>query len=102
MKGMALFYRSNGAKPSLPVSDRAHLPRCAGSPMMGRAMMTVGLLLLILFSFGAPFTAEAQPAARVPKIGFLQAAQNENTPAFFRGLRDAGYVDGQSARIEAR
>jgi len=31
---------------------------------MGRAMMTVGLLLLILFSFGAPFTAEAQPAAK--------------------------------------
>ena len=70
--------------------------------MMGRAMMTVWLLRLILFSFGAPFTAGAQPAARVPKIGFLQAAQNENTPAFFQGLRDAGYVDGQSARIEAR
>ena len=69
--------------------------------MMGRAMMTVGLLLLILFSFGAPFTAEAQPAARVPKIGFLQAAQDENTQRSSKGYATPD-MSTVRARIEAR
>jgi ABC-type uncharacterized transport system substrate-binding protein len=50
----------------------------------------------------APMAAEAQQAAKIPRIGFLQATQNENVDAFIRALRDSGYVDGQSAVIEMR
>lgn len=50
-----------------------------------------------------PLTARAQQLAdRGPRIGFLQSTQNENAAAFFQALRDAGYIDGQNARIEAR
>src|ERR1700687_705627 len=61
-------------------------------------------LLVAVFLGGlvASFPADAQQAAKVPRIGFLQAAQNENATAFIQALRDAGYVDGQNIRIEAR
>ena len=50
-----------------------------------------------------PLTAGAQPAAgKLPRIGFLQANQNENVSAFMQGLRDAGYIDGQNAILETR
>jgi len=45
-----------------------------------------------------PVVARAQQlAGKVPRIGFLQRIRNENVMAFTQGLRDAGYVDGQSA-----
>jgi len=41
--------------------------------------------------------ARAQKAAgKFPRIGLLQPTPNEITAAFIEGLRDAGYVDGQS------
>jgi len=50
-----------------------------------------------------PLGARAQqPARQIPRIGFMQGFRNENTVAFIQGLRDAGYVDGQNALIEAR
>ncbi|MFL6928979.1 MAG: ABC transporter substrate-binding protein [Xanthobacteraceae bacterium] len=50
-----------------------------------------------------PLTAGAQPVAgRAPRIGFIQANPGENVTAFMQGLRDAGYIDGQSATIETR
>ena len=50
-----------------------------------------------------PLAARAQQAAaKVPRIGFLQMTQNENTAAFMQGLRDAGYIDGRSAIVEPR
>jgi putative ABC transport system substrate-binding protein len=50
-----------------------------------------------------PLAARAQqPSGRIPRIGFLQALQGENTEAFVQGLRDAGYIDGQNALIEIR
>ena len=50
----------------------------------------------------APLAGEAQAPAKVPTIGFLAGSQNENATAFIQALRDAGYVDGQSVRIERR
>ena len=46
----------------------------------------------------------AQPVAgKVPRIGFLQfGGTTENIAAFMQGLRDAGYIDGRSAIVEAR
>ena len=48
-----------------------------------------------------PLAARAA-AGKVPRIGLLQLTPNEIIAAFIEGLRDAGYVDGQSAVIEAR
>ena len=60
-------------------------------------IVIVGLAILV-----APLAAEAQQARQVPRIGFLQAVQNENTTAFVQALRDLGYIDGQNVLIETR
>jgi putative ABC transport system substrate-binding protein len=38
----------------------------------------------------------------VPRVGVLQGGQNENVAAFVRGLKDAGYIEGQNVRVETR
>jgi putative ABC transport system substrate-binding protein len=52
-----------------------------------------------------PLTALAQQSA-IPVIGFLAGATSEGIPfataAFGRGLREAGYVEGQNVAIEYR
>ncbi len=67
-----------------------------------RAFITlVGVGLVV-----APLTADAQQAAKVPRIGFLgnsTAALEANLVGPFReGLRDLGYVEGQTILIEYR
>jgi ABC-type uncharacterized transport system substrate-binding protein len=49
-----------------------------------------------------PLAARAQREEKVPRVGFLQGVQNENVAAFVRGLKDAGYIEGQNVRIETR
>jgi putative tryptophan/tyrosine transport system substrate-binding protein len=50
-----------------------------------------------------PLAARAQqPVGRLPRIGILYFGWNENITAFLQGSRDSGYIDGQSAIIEAR
>jgi putative tryptophan/tyrosine transport system substrate-binding protein len=51
-----------------------------------------------------PLAAHGQPVAgKVPRIGLLQfGGTTENLAAFMQGLRDAGYIDGRSAIVEAR
>jgi putative ABC transport system substrate-binding protein len=53
----------------------------------------------------APFAAEAQQAAKVPRIGYLAAnlaANRHLHEAFLQGLRDLGYVEGRNVVIEHR
>jgi len=53
----------------------------------------------------APFAAEAQQAAKVPRIGYLAtnlAAVPHLREAFRQGLRDLGYVEGRNVVIEYR
>jgi putative ABC transport system substrate-binding protein len=53
----------------------------------------------------APFAAEAQQAAKVARIGYLQtnlAATPHLQEAFRQGLRDLGYVEGRNVVIEYR
>src|SRR5574342_1149032 len=54
----------------------------------------------------APLTADAQQAAKVPRIGFLgnsTAALEANLVGPFReGLRDLGYEEGKNIVIEYR
>jgi putative ABC transport system substrate-binding protein len=56
----------------------------------------------------APLAAEAQPAASLPRIGFLAptSLSDPRVPrylqAFRQGLRELGYIEGQSIAIEFR
>jgi len=54
----------------------------------------------------APLTAEAQAPAKVPRIGFLTLLSSPESPqllvAFRQGLRELGYVEGQTIAIEYR
>jgi len=67
-----------------------------------RLAFTITLLFGGLFN---PVAAEAQQAAKVPRIGFLgfNLAPNPHLfEAFRQGLRDLGYVDGHTVVIEWR
>jgi hypothetical protein len=67
------------------------MPRC-----------TIGLLVtLALGLLVGPLTAQAQPAMRVYRIGWLSAGPPPPEPtlglqAFQQRLRDLGYVEGQN------
>src|SRR5712691_1926057 len=53
----------------------------------------------------APLAAEAQPAAKIARIGWLGsnlAASPHTREAFLHGLRDLGYVEGRTVVIESR
>jgi len=53
----------------------------------------------------APLTAQAQQVEKVYRIGFLFYGSPGTSPeldAFRRGLREAGYIEGQSIAIEYR
>jgi len=51
----------------------------------------------------APFVAEAQQAAKVPRIGYLALNPTPHfQEAFRQGLRDLGYVEGRNLVIEDR
>ena len=53
-----------------------------------------------------PLTVRAQQAGKVWRIGILDTATRElntdNLAAFYKGLRDFGYVEGQNLIIEYR
>ena len=64
-------------------------------------------LLLIIVALGTGATAaEAQQAARVPRIGFLGSGSPSTNQhlieAFRQGLRELGYVEGRNIAIEYR
>ncbi len=65
-----------------------------------RLIATLALAILV-----APLGAEAQQAAKVYRIGRLQAGPpidpNPTLEAFRRGLHDLGYVEGQNLVIES-
>jgi putative ABC transport system substrate-binding protein len=54
----------------------------------------------------APLAAEAQPAGKIYRIGYLSAGAPTSNPlviaAFQQGLRDRGWVEGQNIDIEYR
>ena len=67
-----------------------------------RLAFTISLLLGALFS---PIAAEAQQAAKIPRIGYVSTnlAVSPHLPdAFRQGLRDLGYVEGRNLVIEYR
>ena len=62
------------------------------------------LLATILLTTVSP--AEAQPAGKVPRVGFLSSLSpssiSARTEAFQQGLRELGYVEGKNIIIEWR
>jgi putative tryptophan/tyrosine transport system substrate-binding protein len=63
------------------------------------------LIILTLALLVAPLAAEAQPLATIPRIGVLAPGQPESAraiAAFRQGLRDLGYVEGQTILLESR
>jgi len=63
---------------------------------------TVLLAALMLGILVAPLAAAAQPAGKMWKIGYLVAGFGKIHEAFLQGLRDLGYVEGQTLAIEYR
>src|SRR5713226_8197660 len=70
--------------------------------MYGRAFlgtMAGGLL-------AAPRAAEAQPSGKVPRVGYLSIFSPSNpyppSEAFWQGLHDLGWIEGQNISIERR
>jgi putative tryptophan/tyrosine transport system substrate-binding protein len=50
-----------------------------------------------------PLAARAQQLKRIPRIGlFLAAPRNSNVDEFLGGLRDLGWVEGETVHIEYR
>jgi putative ABC transport system substrate-binding protein len=66
--------------------------------------MRLGALFLALVVFALPLATEAQPANRIPRLCFLTfdpgTPQSSRFNPFFQGLRDLGYVDGQTISID--
>ena len=58
------------------------------------ATLTIGLLAALL-------VAEAQPAQKIPRIGYLSLGAAV-PPILIERLREAGYVEGQNVRIDSR
>ena len=67
-------------------------------------MRLIGLVLAFALSL-APLAAEAQPAGKLPTIGFLGADASAFSPwtaAFVAHLRELGWIEGSTVRIEYR
>jgi putative ABC transport system substrate-binding protein len=64
------------------------------------------LSIVVLAIVAAPLTAEAQQAAKIPRIGILspfdRSSAARNVEAFRRGLRELGYTEGNNIAIEYR
>ena len=70
--------------------------------MIGRREFISTVVLSLLT---APPAAEAQQTAKVPRIGYLGSgspAPSAQLEAFRKGLRDLGWIEGQSVVIEYR
>ena len=66
---------------------------------------TIGLIVLLALGlFLAPYSSQAQSVAKTPRIGILTPVFGPNPllEAFRQGLRDLGYVEGQSIALEYR
>src|SRR6185436_16669557 len=72
-------------------------------PTLDRRGFLCGLGLGVL---AAPLAGEAQQAPKVPRVGFLITGSSQGfqplLDAFRQGLRELGYVEGQSIAIEYR
>src|SRR5712692_7396716 len=93
-----------------PEAWRESDPRATRQKIGEVELEMIGLRLvfgitLLLGGLSSSVAAEAQPAAKIARIGYLAAdlAANPQFPEAFRqGLRDLGYIEGQNILIEYR
>jgi putative ABC transport system substrate-binding protein len=65
--------------------------------------MTAVSLLALLALLAAPLAAEAQPAGKVWRIGYLRSTDSPVlSKAFLQGLNELGYVEGRDFVMEYR
>src|SRR4029453_7165041 len=87
----------------LPPRRLAELAALREGRMIDRRTFLTGAGAVLL---AAPLAAEAQPAGRVPRIGFLGTRSPSDTSpyldAFRQGLRELGRVEGQNIVIDYR
>ena len=73
-----------------------------GECVMG--VMRLGARLLVLLAFALPLATGAQSAAQIPRLCFLTfdpgTLHSSRFTPFFQGLRDLGWVDGQTITID--
>jgi hypothetical protein len=63
------------------------------------------IVTLTLSLLAAPLAADAQPSAKVARIGYLAMTGGAGSPrveAFRQGLRDLGYVEGKTMALAYR
>jgi putative ABC transport system substrate-binding protein len=64
------------------------------------------LIAVLTIVAAPPRDADAQPARKVPRIGYLNASSAANATlaveAFRQGLRELGYIEGRNILIEYR
>jgi putative tryptophan/tyrosine transport system substrate-binding protein len=69
-------------------------------------MRLIGLAAILTISLIAPLAADAQPAGKVARIGYLSLQREEGdkswVAAFRQGLRELGYVEDRNVAIEQR
>lgn len=63
-------------------------------------------LMIAICILAAPLAAEAQPAARTPRVGVLYAGSlsvaNRCDEGFRQGLAELGYLEGKNVFLEVR
>ena len=65
----------------------------------------IGVVILLIFGiFGPPYAAEAQPLAKMPRVGILALGSppHRGIDELRQGLRDLGYVEEQNLALEIR
>ncbi len=84
-----------------PAGSRPITGRLGAVTARARAALVPILALVVGW---APVAADAQPPARVPRVGVLAPGVPplEHFEAFRQGLRDLGYVEGQTIVLEPR
>jgi putative ABC transport system substrate-binding protein len=71
--------------------------------MRRRAFLCGAVAVLV-----GPFVVEAQPTGKVARVGFLYFGSRQTGPgperyaAFLEGMRELGYIEGQTFQVEAR
>jgi putative tryptophan/tyrosine transport system substrate-binding protein len=82
------------------------LLRCLVQNARGTHERREFIALLAGAAAGRPLRVLAQQAQKVPIVGFLHPGRSDSGSPVFdalsQGLRDAGYVEGETIKIEAR
>jgi putative tryptophan/tyrosine transport system substrate-binding protein len=93
---------------SSPPRGCSHRSSQGGTPRPRRRDFLRGLARSsLVLAAVAPMTGcDSQPSAKTPRVGFLATGSREGrgflVDSFLRGLRERGYVEGQTIEIEYR